>query len=378
MAWKTTKPKQNQQCCKCGCVIVAHQPAWYATRSKLYICTSCSPQRTPAPDAPQPSPDGSPARPEKVPHYAGSKEYQQLENVPNSAWNWKEYPRPSNPAKPFKIAESYVDFDTFARIVQGRPAHYTGASRSRRIAGADWDLLAGFGGAVNMMLHGWPEGREFASRMAGKLGDISGRVVRFKTVMDVAGFAPDVGVFCAGAPDCMFHYETHEAEAKAQASIVRVCVNISASGGVPAEALAVKGLAVSTLVEALQTAGKSVELTVCEGCLSSRDGDGYQWFLTLKEADAVMESDRLAYFLGHPAVLRRLGFAYTENAPKAFGGVLEVHSSYGTPRETWGGKPGDIHVGHNHLLETNWKNMDVVRKWITDQLTAQGVTLEGV
>ena len=163
-------------------------------------------------------------------------------------------------------------------------------------------------------IDGWEAGRAEVEKVRGALGDLvpsySGALA-FQTRLAVAGDEPDVGLFLAGEPECM--RESYLERTPSGSSVVKVVFDCSVSGGFDSKDMVRRGAAAVAIVDALESAGLSVELDL----IASTYASGHIMIQTvpLKQAQDVIDLDRLAFWLASPAVLRRLTFRAMDHMP---------------------------------------------------------------
>ena len=177
-------------------------------------------------------------------------------------------------------------------------------------------------------IDGWEAGRAEVEKVRGALGDLvpsySGALT-FQTRLAVAGDEPDVGLFLAGEPECML--ESYLERTPCGSISVKVVFDCSVSGGFDSQSMVRRGAAAVAIVDALESAGLRVELDLIASAYSS--GHIMIQTVPLKQAQDVIDLDRLAFWLASPAVLRRLTFRAMDHMPD-----LErkpFNSGYGRP-----------------------------------------------
>lgn len=188
------------------------------------------------------------------------------------------------------------------------PAQYD-QSRGGISPSREWDLSAGYDGALKMARNGWLEG---AQRVQSALSAFPAMSPQPDTRTDVYGFRPHVPRFCAGAPDSMIrHADVAETGA---GKVLTLAVGLDANGNTRAEHMANFGVAVAQYINQLETDGTRVELIgVLVGEFSNK-ARAVQSF-TVKHADQPLDLAVVAFAIGHPAMLRRIGFAAIERMP---------------------------------------------------------------
>lgn len=170
--------------------------------------------------------------------------------------------------------------------------------------------------------YGWADGTKKLLNGVDKIADRIGEIADTMTPVityDVGGELPDVGLYCAGVPEHMLSWPVQEATAP----VVRLGINLSKAWVVTEQQCVNFGASVVALIDALELAGRDVELTVYEA------GEGYNakrvQYVVLKAAGEQIDRDRLAYALVSLDMLRRT-FMATLGADQRM-----IYSCYGTP-----------------------------------------------
>lgn len=154
---------------------------------------------------------------------------------------------------------------------------------------------------------GWPDGVREATEKANRVVDravqsTAALVLNMELSYDVAGAAYDVGGYLSGVPECWMRPQL-VIERKA----ISIITNIVASASVPASALRTRGIAVASLVLALQAQGYPVTLDVCENMsMSYRSGKTVAHVVRVLDAStgSQMDLDRVVYAIAHPTMFR--------------------------------------------------------------------------
>jgi hypothetical protein len=173
-----------------------------------------------------------------------------------------------------------------------------------------WDLNAGYDAAVNMARNGWLEG---ATRAQDALKTFPAMSPQPDTRTDVYGFRPHVPRFCAGAPDSMIRH-ADKAETGA-GRVLTLAVSLDANAHTDADCMANFGVACAQYVNQLETDGTRVELIGVLVATYAVSGWRTVQAITIKKADQPLDLAVVAFAIGHPAMLRRLGFAAIERMP---------------------------------------------------------------
>ena len=180
----------------------------------------------------------------------------------------------------------------------------------------EWDLYTGWKEALRLARQGWPEGREAlleATGQANRAWDYTGQQIE----MDVAGAAPDIPTYLTNDPECMYGIEEEAPE-----PVVRIAYSIGSAWHVTGEALRNLGSGILSAAQGLEMAGYSVEITgwIVTALDNNLDTEPEVYALEcpIKEAGGLIDYDRAAFALTHPAMARRIGFAWRERTDPLF------------------------------------------------------------
>jgi hypothetical protein len=191
-----------------------------------------------------------------------------------------------------------------------------------------WDLNTNFGAAVALARDGWRERAEELERMMVQIRDLA--PAGFSFGYDVTGESVDLGAYLAGEPECMI---TMEPPAVRNLALV---VNISARCSADARLLLNRGMAIASLVYSLQAGAYGVSLRIAEWVTPSESGSTFhETMIEINQPGEYIDPARLAYWLGHPAVLRRCVFRFNEQQPR------DVRDRYGFRSDSGYGKPSN-------------------------------------
>ena len=224
--------------------------------------------------------------------------------------------------------DDYIDTVSTGPVTVGFHGQEESRTNPRSFTGSDsWDH------ACELARDGWTDVRDDVAALADPLRDrLRARLGTPPVfVHDVSGVAVDMGAFMAGEPEnMMFLMPTEERQG---GKVVRIVLNVCASGSVDARDLLKRGVAVLALVEAIAMVGGSAELIVVDTRGGRGDSGAASYTIVpVKEASQHIDPDRLMFAAAHPSMLRRFGFAETERLPaeaiKALG--LNKPHGYGT------------------------------------------------
>lgn len=142
-------------------------------------------------------------------------------------------------------------------------------------------------------------------------------------------------------------------------------VNVGARVSVSPDVFFAQGAAAVSLIEALERAGIRVQVNMLS---LATNGSGRQIRIAcrLKEAGEVIQLDKLAFCLAHPALHRKLNFALRLEHTGWIGGSIDV------PLD----QRGDINIDAADSTATGvWLDPKRAREWVLAQLKAQGMVM---
>ena len=234
--------------------------------------------------------------------------------------------------------------------------------------------------AIKLAEQGWPEGMQLASakaqaistRLVQQLGIITEHELQY----DCCGAAFDVGAIVQGVPEAWVRPEPQQVKKE-----IRLLTNLSASSGVGTHALQTRGIAVAALALALQAKGHPVTIDVGWECgngnagwgtgIKCPDSDESCYIRVLDANYPVMDMDKVIFAMAHPAMLRRLLFAESDqnkvcrlrrlNSGRVIEETLPSTSPLANP---------SLYMGSAHLEQANrWQ--DGGESWIMQEYLKQ-------
>lgn len=252
---------------------------------------------------------------------------------------------------------------------------YCGNS-SRKISGKDyssdkfpWSGTETWDQAMELAQKGWAEGLKDIKAMSEKIWSVVGQEIQKTTfTFDVTGSVPDVDRFLLGEPENMVQFQ--QEDSVGHGKIVKIYVNSSASCGVSAETMFVRGAAVVALVDALENLGFSCEVETADAVAGQWTGDEeiLQYHVMLKRAGGALDLDRLAFALAQPAWFRRLVFSAMEKEPEDIRRTFSVGRGYGYPTESRGltSEERGIDVPSLRYGTHYWRDIKSATAWVLD------------
>jgi len=195
-----------------------------------------------------------------------------------------------------------------------------------------WSGTKTYPEAEQLATEGWPKGRVEAEGLAdvmeGKIGVRTEQA--FVSTMAEFGARPSVPHYLAGDPECMIDYRL--ADVSKVGRVVRIYLDVGGSAGFKPNVFMARASAVLAMIETLNRQGDQVEVYAGHSLWpggGKTNGALSLWFTKVHGAGEVLDPDALAFFCGHPAVLRRVSFALEENMPEQFRKDFNVGTTYG-------------------------------------------------
>lgn len=278
--------------------------------------------------------------------------------------------------------EHYTNWSDFVdRAVNGCSEMSENSRSSRSNRESRWDLGLGWKGACKLATTGWVEKANAAERIAEPIVEkLTSRIQRAEYYNDVTGDSIDVARFISGYPDCMqaVRYTTVEGSGN---KIIHIVYNSAASGGISADSLFNRGVAVVALIHLLELAGYRCQVDIV---ISVGERGDQSWnsliFVPIKSADDTVSLPFLMYALAHPAAFRRLWFSIAEQFPRQVRNGISIPGTYGYPMDVPADMRGDIYLdsalaGGKYPCE--WSDANSVFEWLMSQLREFNVQLKG-
>lgn len=220
---------------------------------------------------------------------------------------------------------------------------------------------------------GWTEGADRIEKVRVSISGKGKNLRREVVQREVGPGTISMGHYLQGHPQPMTVIRDRNAIGRGHGRIVRVYVNIAASRNIKTSVIERRGAAILALVDALQRAGRRVEVTVVQ-CVTN-GSYGLEQHVTVKRAEARLNLPSLAFALAHPSMLRRLCFAADENIGKEEF-MRRCGIVYGFPADMIDRPKDAIYLGQMGGGERQWKTDDAAAAWVTSEAAKQGVTLK--
>lgn len=187
------------------------------------------------------------------------------------------------------------------------PADTSDLASLKTSSGPTWDFNTGYEKAFHLAQVGWQE--KAAILRADTLKFAASEAKPPNTYYDVSGASVDIGLFLDGEPECMLNFDEEQVSKS-----VRIWVMISAQCHLSATVLYNRGLAISSLIYSLMTAGHSISLDVINAVSGSSESNIHINQITVSTFGEFLEPAKIAFWIAHPAALRRCIFRLNEHS----------------------------------------------------------------
>lgn len=239
-----------------------------------------------------------------------------------------------------------------------------------------YNLTPTYEDAHQLMMNGWHDIRPsvdgFLEPLRQQLGELL--AVTTERCFDIVGFEPDIDRYLAGELECMI--DDRMIEAPQSGKVFRLVVDVSMTFSNSSSSIAKRGAALAALVEAYILLGLQLEVWTEFTVRGYSSSDGYATCLVpITTAGDPLDIDALLFCIGHPDFGRRLlwswgeRYDFTREHMGFDNGYYGLHQN-GTHFAARIGASSTVSLDGNRAME-----YDPI-KWITDQLSAQGVLQE--
>lgn len=165
-------------------------------------------------------------------------------------------------------------------------------------AGCTWEESMGY------IQNGWKEGAHIIGGLM--INPEIRDAMRVKPVVGFKGSTVDMGRYMTGRPDCMRQMKSKYVPSP----VVKIGVDMCVNGGIDQKRIMAVGKTVITLIESLRFAGIPAEIWSCIG--NTMGGYTNDTRIKIQESNKPVDLSRLAYWIGHPGLLRRTVFGLWE------------------------------------------------------------------
>jgi len=212
-------------------------------------------------------------------------------------------------------SRTFESWGEFLAVAGGRASGLGQGKRdlaSRESGRSDWYGGVTFEEAQRLALAGWEDG---ARKALAKLAFVQSAVSEVRSGRarqwgyDLTGDVVDIGRHLSGEPECWLTEQDGEGHS---GKVVKVVASVAISGAVGGDAAFSRGAAVLAAVDAIEAAGKRVELWIAKGSQTHDTETQWHWLVPVKSAGQPLDVDRLAFALCSLAIQRRLFFSVQE------------------------------------------------------------------
>lgn len=194
-------------------------------------------------------------------------------------------------------------WDRFVHDLRTKKIHWC-AEGSEGTSSPEWSGSKNWQEALDYAINGHPVGR---TKIEAALPKVTSEPEPLWDVAPVGAFAC-IPAHAAGVPEDMF-IPTEDAP-PVSSPIVRIAVNMSASGGVDPQDIVNRGVAIVSLIDRIQASGRRVELIVIKH--GHCHGEKFIWKVTVKRPEEPIDMDRVGLVFATPIMLRRFFFRVME------------------------------------------------------------------
>ena len=203
--------------------------------------------------------------------------------------------------------ENYGSVTDMLETAEARWSAYHSHKDSRHTNNASFYGDETYSEARELLLNGWRDGAEAI------LKGVRALEQGYSTPPQgygVAGYAPNVGLYCAGSPAHMLRNGAQHGRKK----VLRFAFNTGASAAITRDEKYNFGIALLTVINALEARGFSLELTAYK---KTTLASGSLTVATrIKNAGEQLDAERVAFVCAHAAYQRRFMFALLESKPE--------------------------------------------------------------
>lgn len=198
-------------------------------------------------------------------------------------------------AKQKTVASFYDSIGDFRKALDGLQPHASDRSASSWNGNESWDQ------AKRSLLKGRLSAVDKAAKLIDKLAANSIELTTPQWEQSVAGYIPCVPAFLAGHPDNMYRLNSVESDR----APVRIFASVCVSGGVEADDLEKRGVAILALCQKLGSV-RPIELYA----YADMGGSGWACMPCIKIETSPLDLATATYALSAPAFLRQLCFGW--------------------------------------------------------------------
>lgn len=240
-------------------------------------------------------------------------------------------------------------------------------SRKDRAPGSTFNVAENYDEHGQFMRSGWKDGEKLYNdeRRAANIEAPAPRAEEFTTIYDVSGDSVDVGRFLDGAPECMMDYVLEEKQGTG--TVIEIAFPAAFLGNVRRTSAARYGVALASVIDALESQGYRVRLTGCatswvSGLERHTEAGNLITVFPIKDASEPLDISRIVRVCVYADFFRRTIFGFREVAYNEHTGRIFSTdcSSYGSTNDLQSGAPQSLQADVLLPTITNGTGSDVV------------------
>lgn len=187
---------------------------------------------------------------------------------------------------------------------------------SAKSAGHDWDLNCGYKKAKEMAFEGWQEGLEDIRLFSEKLTASWPNAEVFNQADGIDFAMSDEGEeICVDAVLDGDDMHWRAPVFITDKPIIRIGVNIGALGSTDAEAMKARGMICGAMIQQIERMGFGVQLYAIHCSMEGGTGGDIIRSVKIKDSDEYVHDATIAFWVAHPAAIRRITFRLLECTP---------------------------------------------------------------
>jgi hypothetical protein len=273
-----------------------------------------------------------------------------------------------------------VQFDDAFDLIKAAsaPTHVADKFRSSLSGSSEFTGTQDIAEALQLAKTGWDGGNDTIKRFKTNIEDLMrGQIPIPSRRFALKGKRIDMGRYMTGMPDSFVEkYDRGIRRESYAPRILRIVVNITASGAISPDTILRRGAALVVLIDTLER--RRIRCSVDLVAVTSNrlhGGDSLEYAVNIKRDSEYLSIDKLVYFTGHASALRRLVFSLAEhedNVTRKRFGIGQDMGSYGLPGEA--SERGDIYLPRM-LSSADWSE-GLTLAWLTKTMREQGIVLQ--
>lgn len=272
------------------------------------------------------------------------------------------------------IKREFENVSDFLDYAAGPSSAWDSARASRLYFGSKYNATPDYPTVEKLAREGWPEGLENVSSLSRRLsGIVASKIKKQDFIYDVAGDSVDVGRFVEGCPENMIQFT--ETEDRGHGRLLTMKVSATTSSTISTDIIIRRGAAAAALVDSLESVGYRVEIVLVNTLAR------HTISVVLKRHEESLELDRIAFFLAHPDVQRRIIFSVEERESgeirQAFGFHARAGYAAGGIVDLPFADRGDIYLSKVYDMEGDKFSSDEnTLTWLGGELARHGIELD--